>query len=161
MTQGPEQGGSMSRAKRLCIWIGGMALLAATATDTMAVIGRAVGLPLTGSIELMQAIVLVSGTFGLIIATLDDSHARVRLLVDRLAPTRRVLADRFSDLLALIFVLALLAGSVWLSTELWGSHEQSEVVGVPWALLRLIANFVLLTVAGILAWRIIRREPRG
>ena len=124
-------------------------------------IGRAVGLPLTGSIELMQAIVLVSGTFGLIITTLDDSHARVRLLVDRLSPARRVLADRFSDLLALLFVLALLAGSVWLSVELWGGHEQSEVVGVPWALLRLIANFVLLTVAGILAWRIVRRSPRG
>ncbi|MFC3101456.1 TRAP transporter small permease [Altererythrobacter lauratis] len=150
----------MNRAKRFCIWIGGLALLAATATDTLAVIGRAIGAPLPGSIELMQAIVLVSGTFGLIIATLDDSHARVRILVDRLSPARRVLADRFSDLLALLFVLALLAGSVWLSVELWGGHEQSEVVGVPWALLRMIANGVLLAVAGILAWRIVRRSPR-
>lgn len=150
-----------NRAKRLCIWVGGLALLAATATDTLAVIGRAIGAPLTGSIELMQAIVLVSGTFGLIVATLDDSHARVRLVVDRLSAGKRLWADRFSDVLALLFVLALLAGSVWLAVELWGSHEQSEVIGVPWALLRLIANGVLLAVAGILLWRIARREPRG
>ncbi|MCX7675885.1 MAG: TRAP transporter small permease subunit [Alteraurantiacibacter sp.] len=150
-----------NRAKRACIWVGGLALLAATATDTLAVIGRAIGAPLTGSIELMQAIVLVSGTFGLIVATLDDSHARVRLVVDRLSAGKRLWADRFSDVLALLFVLALLAGSVWLAVELWGSHEQSEVIGVPWALLRLIANGVLLAVAVILLWRIARREPRG
>lgn len=150
-----------NRAKRACIWVGGLALLAATATDTLAVIGRAIGAPLTGSIELMQAIVLVSGTFGLIVATLDDSHARVRLVVDRLSAGKRLWADRFSDVLALLFVLALLAGSVWLAVELWGSHEQSEVIGVPWALLRLIANGVLLAVAVILLWRIAQREPRG
>jgi TRAP-type C4-dicarboxylate transport system permease small subunit len=144
-------------AKDLTIIVGGLALLAATAVDTVAVIGRNIGLPLTGSIELMQAAVLVSGGIGLVIATIEQSHARVRLIVDRLSPKWRVLADRASDALTAIFVLALLAGSAWLAADLWGAHEQSELLGIPWRLLRLIANLSLLAVCAILVWRIAQK----
>lgn len=147
----------MKSAKDLTIIVGGLALLAATAVDTVAVIGRNIGLPLTGSIELMQAAVLVSGGIGLVIATIEQSHARVRLIVDRLSPKWRVLGDRASDALTAIFVLALLAGSAWLAADLWGAHEQSELLGIPWRLLRLIANLSLLAVCAILVWRIAQK----
>ncbi len=146
----------MSVAQRVLVWIGGIALLAATFIDTIAVIGRHIGLPLTGSIELMQAMVLVSSGIGVIIATLESSHARVRLVVDRLGPRLRSVADRLSDALTLVVVLCLLAGSVWLAADLWHAHERSELLGVPWALLRLIANACLLATALILAVRIVR-----
>lgn len=138
------------------IWIGGLALLAATLIDTIAVIGRHVGLPLTGSIELMQAAVLVSSSIGIVVATLESSHARVRLLVDRLRLPMRAVADRLSDGFTLIFLLCVLAGSLWLAMDLWDGNEQSELLGVPWAALRLIANLCLLTAAAILAKRVIR-----
>ena len=48
----------MSGPLKAAIWLGGIALLAATAIDTLAVIGRHLGIPVTGSIELMQAAVL-------------------------------------------------------------------------------------------------------
>jgi TRAP-type C4-dicarboxylate transport system permease small subunit len=147
----------MMSAKNLAIIAGGVALLAAAAIDTVAVIGRNIGLPLTGSIELMQAAVVISGGIGLIIATIEQSHARVRLLVDRLTPERLVWADRASDALTLIFVLALLAGSIWLAADLWHAHEQSELLGIPWRLLRLVANGSLLAVCVILVWRIARK----
>ena len=150
----------MKSAKDLTILAGGLALLVATAIDTVAVIGRNIGLPLTGSIELMQAAVLVSGGIGLVIATVEQSHARVRLLVDRLSPRWRVLADRGSDALTLLFFLALLAGSVWLSADLWNAHEQSEVTGVPWRLLRLIANACLLATSILLLFRIVRGRAK-
>ncbi len=150
----------MNRLTRIGIWAGGIALLAATAIDTVAVIGRHIGLPLTGSIELMQAAVLVSGVLGIVFATLDDAHARVKLVVERLPARWRGLADRASDALTLAFVLALLAGSLWLSADLWGGHEQSELIGVPWAGLRLVANIGLAAAALILLLRVIRRAGR-
>lgn len=143
--------------RTLLIWIGGIALLAATFIDTIAVIGRHVGLPLIGSIELMQAAVLVSSSIGIVVATLDNSHARVRLLVDRLQAPMRLIADRFSDGLTLVFLVGVLAGSVWLAIDLWDGHEQSEMLGVPWDVLRLIANLSLLTAAAILALRVVRK----
>lgn len=142
--------------RTVLIWIGGIALLAATFIDTIAVIGRHVGMPLIGSIELMQAVVLLSSSIGIVVATLENSHARVRLLVDRLQPPSRAIADRLSDGLTLIFLLCVLAGSIWLAVDLWGGHEQSELLGVPWAALRLIANLCLLTASSILMWRIVR-----
>ena len=146
-------------AKTIVIWIGGIALLAATFIDTIAVIGRNIGVPLMGSIELMQAMVLVSSAVGIVIATLESSHPRVHLVVDRLRPRLRRLADRLSDGLMLIMVLCLLGGSVWLAADLWDAHERSELLGVPWALLRLIANACLLATALILAVRLVR-SPR-
>ncbi|MFB0610713.1 TRAP transporter small permease [Aurantiacibacter poecillastricola] len=147
----------MNKPMRLAVWIGGSALLAATAIDTLAVIGRHVGLPVTGSIELMQAAVLVSGGLGLVIATIVQSHARVRLFIDRLSPPGQVLADRISDALSLIFFLGLLIGSAWLSLDLWDAHEQSEILGVPWRWLRVIANLCLFIAAASLALRIVRK----
>ena len=127
----------MSGPLKAAIWLGGIALLAATAIDTLAVIGRHLGIPVTGSIELMQAAVLVSGALGLTIATIVQSHARVRLFVDRLSPAGQAIADKVSDTLSLIFFLALLIGSAWISIDLWDAHEKSEILGVPWRLLRL------------------------
>ena len=74
----------MSVAKTIAIWVGGGALLAATAIDTFAVIGRQIGLPLRGAIELIQAAVLVAGCIALVLATHVDRHARVPWLWLRL-----------------------------------------------------------------------------
>ena len=144
--------------KRAAIWIGGGALLAATLIDTLAVICRHIGWPINGSIEAMQAVVLVAGSLGLVIATWEDSHARVGLLVERLSAGGRRVADWLSEVATLAFVLALLVGSVWLSADLWNGHEQSELLGVPWALLRVIANLSLAAVAVLLLLRIAGRR---
>src|SRR6478735_151223 len=108
----------MTRLRRLAVWVGGAALIAATVIDTLAVIGRNVGLPVLGSIELVQAAVLVSGIFGLIFATAGDDHARVRLLTDR-HPRGGALADVLGPLSMALFFAALLTGSVWLAADLW------------------------------------------
>jgi TRAP-type C4-dicarboxylate transport system permease small subunit len=144
----------MSKPMTVIVWIGGIALLLAVAIDTIAVIGRHIGFPLTGSIELMQAVILVSGGLALVVATAEQSHARVRLLVDKLSEGHRRVADRLSDALTLLFFLPLLVGSVWLAADLWNAHEQSEWLGVSWRALRLIANLCLLGVSGLLFWRV-------
>jgi TRAP-type C4-dicarboxylate transport system permease small subunit len=144
----------------MLIWTGGAALLAATAVDTVAVVGRQVGMPLRGSIELIQAAVLIAGTVALICATLADRHARVRLIVDRLRPRAGNVAERSSDLLTALFLLSLLAGSAWLAVELWSSHERSEIVGVPWRWLRFLANLGLAAAIVLVFMHAVRRKTR-
>lgn len=133
----------MSALRSLMIWTGGAALLAATAIDTVAVIGRQAGYSVHGAIELIQAAVLVAGAVALVAATAARNHARVRVVVERLGKAR-IWAERWSELLTAVFLCALLAGSVWLSVDLWNSHEVSEVAGVPWRWMRLAANVALV-----------------
>ncbi|MBO9726964.1 MAG: TRAP transporter small permease subunit [Novosphingobium sp.] len=132
------------------IWIGGIALLAACATDVLAVIGRHVGLPVRGSIELVQACVLVAGGVALIIATQAGSHARVHLVVDRIGPDWRRRINRASALLGALFAVASLVGCLWIAIDLWGSQEVSELLNLPYRLLRMVCNLCLALVA--LAW---------
>ncbi len=138
----------MSTLRSLMIWTGGAALLAATALDTIAVIGRQLGFALHGTIELIQAAVLVAGSLALIAATAANNHARVRLVIDRLGRSRARF-ERGADLLTAVFALALLVGSGWLAIDLWNSHEVSEIAGVPWRWLRLFANVSLIAVIAL------------
>jgi TRAP-type C4-dicarboxylate transport system permease small subunit len=140
------------------VWTGGAALLAATAIDTLAVIGRQAGFALHGAIELIQAAILVAGSLALIAATAANTHARVRLVIDRLGPARHWL-ERGSELFTAVFALALLIGSGWLAADLWRSHEVSEIAGVPWRWLRMFANLALVVVIA-LALRAFARGAR-
>lgn len=149
----------MTMLRNIAVWTGGAALLAATAIDTLAVVGRNLGLPLVGSIELVQAAVLVSGVFGLIFATAGDGHARVRIVTDRLTRGRQ-LADWLAALSMALFYGALLAGSIWLAADLWHGHERSELLGVSWRALRMVANLGLATCIVVVFVALVRRrEP--
>jgi TRAP-type C4-dicarboxylate transport system permease small subunit len=146
--------------RKLAIWTGGVAMLAATAIDTLSVVGRNVGFPIVGSIELVQAAILVSGTVALAVATLDDCHARVRLLTSRLPDGPRFLLGRLSRLAAALLFLALAWGSIWLAADLWSGYERSELLGVPWRVLRLLANLGLAACVAIALTATFRRRRR-
>jgi TRAP-type transport system small permease protein len=144
--------------KRALIWLGGIALLAATLLDTVSVIGRNAGFAIHGVIELIQAAVLVAGGVALVMATLSRSHARVHLVLDRLTPRNEALAERVTALLTAVFFAAMLAGSAWLAVELWGAHESSELLGVPWRWMRIFANLCLLSAVAVLLRQAMRRR---
>ena len=145
----------MKASLRYVILTGGAALLAATAIDTFAVVGRHVGLPVPGSIEMMQAVVLVSGIIAMLVATVENAHARVKLVIDRLPADRRALADRVSNIFTLAFFIALLVGSSWIAWDLRDVYEQSELLGIPWMALRIVAGLVLLATCGVLVRRVL------
>ena len=134
--------------QRVLVWIGGTALLIATATDTLAMLGRHARIPLLGSIEIVQCAVLIAASASLIIATLQNSHARVHLLVDRMSPALAQRTERLHSIAGALFVLALLVGSVWITLDLWQGHEESELLRLPYRPLRIA---VLLMLAGLLA----------
>jgi TRAP-type transport system small permease protein len=140
---------------RALVIVGGTALLLAVATDALAVIGRHVGHPLLGSIEIVQATVLVASSAALVIATLARRHAVVHLLVDRLQPGTKIWVERIGQICGVLLFLLFLGGSAWIAIDMWGGHEESELLHVPFAPLRLISLAALLACALLFAWQAI------
>lgn len=147
--------------KKFLVWTGGIGLMLVAGIDTLAVIGRHAGFPLLGSIELIQPAILVAGVAGIVFATLADAHARVRLIYDRLTAAWRKGADALSELSMLAMLSLISVGSVWLMTDLWAAHEVSDIVGVPWRWMRLIANLGLAAAIGITLRRLIGLGKAG
>jgi len=147
-------------ATRLLVLVGGIALLLAAATDAVAVIGRHLGRPLLGSIEVIQAAVLVASSVALVIATAERRHAVVHLLVNRLPPGPRNRIGRAGAALGALLAVALLAGAIWIARDMWDGHEESELLRIPYAPLRLIEIAALAATAGLWTWQAIRGARR-
>ena len=60
--------------------LGSIGLLGAMSIDALAVLGRHLGLPLLGSIELVQACVVLMGSSALVGTTVRHGHASVQLI---------------------------------------------------------------------------------
>lgn len=144
---------------RALVICGGALMLVAVAVELLAVLGRLVGLPLPGSIELVQVAVTISGTCALLVATLHGSHARVRLVLDRLSAVQARLVNQGNALLSAVFFVLLCAGSIWLLVDLWDGFEESEIWFVPYPPLRLWV--VLGTLAVALVFLSSLREKRS
>jgi len=142
--------------RSLLIWIAGGALLAAMLVDTLAMIGRQIELPLIGSIELVQAAVLIAGCGALIVATLDAAHAGVNLLLDRLPAHLRRACERIHAAAAALVYAALLAGSAWIALDLWSGHEESELLRIPYRPLRLTIVLALVVLLLLSLRRILK-----
>lgn len=124
-------------------------MLAAVGVEVMAVVGRAISLPLPGSVELVQVLVLISGIMAMIIATLNGTHAKVKLILDRLSGAQTNKLLRINHALAALFFLLLFIGSAWLLVDLWAGFEESEIWQVPYRPLRILAVLGTLLVAGL------------
>lgn len=146
-----------SRAYSLVIMLGGCALLGAMAVDSIAVVGRHTGMPLLGSIELVQLLVGVSGVVALLVATLRDSHAVVRLLLANIPAQYAAVLQRINAVAATLFFAALTAGSAWIMREMWGSHEETELLRIPLAPLR----FLIVAALGVTTLLFLRKALRS
>lgn len=141
---GPAHG-----VQRWLFYVGAAGLLFAIGADALAVLGRHLGIPLLGSIELMQAAILLASSAAIVMATLANKHAVVHLLVDRLRPRRRKAMERVHALLGAAFFAALAVGSIWIAFDLRNGHEQSELLRIPYAPLRIVSIVAVLSVAAI------------
>ena len=149
-----------ARLRTVLVWIGGGALLVAMVADTLAMLGRAFDVPLLGAIEIVQAAVLVAASGALVVAALDDAHARVHLLLRRVPEAVRHALERLHALAAVAFYAALLAGSVWIAADLWLGHEESELLRIPYRPLRLVVAGVLAALVVHSALRLLERRSR-
>jgi TRAP-type C4-dicarboxylate transport system permease small subunit len=126
--------------------------------ETVAVLGRQFGKPLLGTVELMQAAILLAATSAMLCATISDAHARVTLLTERASPRWRCLLDAFSLALSVTFFVALAAGALWLAIDFWNAHEESELLHIPYKPLRVLSVIAALAIAIVLVWNFIRRR---
>jgi TRAP-type C4-dicarboxylate transport system permease small subunit len=130
------------------------------ATDSLAMLGRQVQVPLIGSIELVQATVLVASAGALVVATLDGAHARVNLVRDRVPARWRAGLDRLHALAATAVYASLLAGTIWIAADLWSSHEESELLRIPYRPLRLVVALSFAALLGLSLGSLGRRGSR-
>jgi TRAP-type C4-dicarboxylate transport system permease small subunit len=147
----------MKALKNALVWVAGGALLLAMLTDTAAMLGRQLHWPLLGAIELVQAAVLFGSAGALLLATLEQSHARVHLLMDRLPSHWQVILARLHAVFSLLFYAGLLAGSAWLALDLWNGHEESELLGIPYRPLRVTVVLVLAALVLDAARRVVQK----
>lgn len=151
----------MNAAYRAIVVFGGFALLGAMLTDFIAVIGRHIGVPLLGSIELVQMLVGISGAMALIVATLRDSHAVVRLVLANVSARVAALMQRINALCATLFFIALTAGSVWIARDMWHGHEETELLLLPLRPLRMLIVATMLVTAALFLRKVVRKgEPQ-
>jgi TRAP-type C4-dicarboxylate transport system permease small subunit len=150
-------------AKRLrdaLVWIAGSALLVAVAVDSLAMIGRQIRVPLIGSIEIVQAVVLFAAAGGLIIAALDGAHARVNLLLERIPAAWRERFLKVHALAAALLFAALLAGTLIIAADLWNGYEESELLRIPYRPLRIATAISLAVLLLLSLLRLIRRPSK-
>lgn len=138
-----------SLAARIAILIGGIGLLGAMATDSIAVLGRHTGFSLLGSIEVVQTMIVLLASASIVLTTLEGRHAAVHILTERLAPATAGRLARMANGLSAIVVAVLLIGTCWLIGDLWGAHERSELLQIPFRVLRLFfaAALVIVVIA--------------
>lgn len=137
-------------------WVGAGGLMVAMVVEGVAVVGRHIGLPVHGSIELVQVCVLLTASAAMLSATLNRGHAVVHLLTSRLSPAGRAALERLSDLLSGLFFAVMAAGCVWLLYDLWDGHEQTEVLGLPFKPLRFVALSAVAAMAAVFLARAVR-----
>jgi TRAP-type C4-dicarboxylate transport system permease small subunit len=156
VTEAPAKVGPLGRA---AYWIGSAGLLTATAADAVAVLGRHTGFAFHGSIEIIQVSVVLIASSAMVAATIVGSHASVHILTERLkAPTAARLA-RISSALSALFFLILAAGSIWVASDLWQGHEQTELLGIPLRWFRAAWIAAALLIVALFVQQVARR-PR-
>jgi TRAP-type C4-dicarboxylate transport system permease small subunit len=141
----------------LIIATGSIGLAGAMVTDGLAVAGRHLGLPFAGSIEISQAFVIIMAASAIAYASLDDHHAAVDLVFQRLPKWLQCAALRVNAFLTLAFFAALIAGSGWILTEGWAGGEQTELLHVPLRWFRLFWIVMSVISAGAFAIGVVRR----
>lgn len=139
-------------------YMGALGLIAATAVEAIAVSGRFLSRPLHGALEIMQAAVLITACVSMLTATLESSHATVRLLLNRVGPRFKAVLTRAAALVSALFFAGLLIASVWLAIEHWNDYEETELLHIPLRPLRLLCVLSMLIIFAVYAYRALTRR---
>lgn len=140
-------------------YIGAGGLVLAMAVEALAVLGRHVGIPLLGAMEIIQASILLMASTAMLSATLNKGHATVTLLTTRVGPRGRDYLHAFAHLMSALFFVGLATGVLWLAAESWNDHEQSELLHIPFRPLRIVSLVAAVAIALVFLrdmWRSIR-----
>jgi TRAP-type C4-dicarboxylate transport system permease small subunit len=136
-----------TRQRGALFYVGAVGLLTMMLIEGVAVIGRHVGAPLMGALEIVQVAIVPAACASMLIATLNGAHAAVHMLTERMPAAAQRWAVRFGSVLAGLCFAALCAGSAWLCVENWNSFEQTEVLHLPFRPLRVLVTLAAAALA--------------
>jgi TRAP-type C4-dicarboxylate transport system permease small subunit len=139
-------------------YVGAGALLIVMAVETVAVIGRHIGWPLLGAIEIIQAAILIAACAAAVSATLNQAHATVHLLTDRLPQIVKQWLLRFDSLLSALFFAGLTVATVWLAMDFWNAYEESELLHISFRPLRAVTALATAAIAIVFLYRAVRKS---
>ncbi len=145
---------------RAAIWLGSVAILVAMVCDASAVVGRHIGIPLLGSIEIVQCAVSVAGASAIAATAQLNLHAAIRVLTDRLPANIQLGGLFITDSLAAIFFAALAFGCGWIAWDLRSGAEATDLLAVPLQPFRLFVTLAFALTATSFAWTAIRSEEK-
>jgi TRAP-type C4-dicarboxylate transport system permease small subunit len=140
--------------------IGSVGLLLATATDAIAVLGRHAGFTVLGSIEIVQAAVVLIAASSMLLATLVNGHAAVHILTERLSRARAMKLAHVAALLSAGMMILLAVGSLWVLSESWSGYERSELLHIPLRWLRTLLVLALAIIAALFIAAALKREAQ-
>jgi TRAP-type C4-dicarboxylate transport system permease small subunit len=146
--------GSRPPVPKWLVFAAGVPLLIAMAIEFFAVLARNFGWTFIGSIELVQAMILLSSSGAMVAATLSRAHAKVSIFSRRYSGRSGRFMRIILALGGTVFFAALAAGSAWIAWEMRGAMEQSELLGVPYLPLRLILTLTMTVIAVLYARRV-------
>ena len=146
----------LGRPIRWAFGAGAVALLLAMAIDFASVVGRHLGFPFLGSIELVQLCVVVAASAALVGGTLSGAHAAVHVLTERMPVAHQLFWARFGALLGTLFFAALAVGGAWLASDTWPGDERSELLQLPFFPFRVVWCAATALTAALFAVQIVR-----
>lgn len=146
----------LGRPIRWAFAAGSVALLGAMAIDFASVVGRHIGFPFLGSIELVQVCVVVAASAALVGGTLSGAHAAVHVLTERMPPAHQLFWVRFGALLGTLFFAALVVGGAWLAADTWPGDERSDLLKLPFFPFRVVWCLATSLTAALFAVQIFR-----
>lgn len=156
MAEGEDR---LGRPAAVCFALGGVGLFAAMAVDFLSVVGRHIGLPFAGAIEIVQVCVVIAASAALVGATLAGTHAAVHVITERLpAGPRRILA-RLAALLATLFFAGLALGGLWLLSDTLPGDERTDLLHLPLAPLRILWCGACAAAALLFLIQVFRPKP--
>lgn len=157
-----ETGGETPRlgwGARVAFAMGAVGLLGAMATDAVSVLGRHLGRPFVGSIEIVQACVVLSASSALVGATLAGGHAAVHVLTERLPAGLSDILARIGSLIGAALFAALAVGGGWLIVDVWSLDERGDLLGLPIVPLRIVWLFACGLTSILFVAEAVRSRP--
>ncbi len=120
------------RASDALAAVGYVTVLAMMLIVTLDVAGRyLLNRPIIGSYEVVEYLMAVSVFVAYATGQIDGSHIRIDILVGKLSPRGRAVADTIAFFLMLLVLLAFVWGDFTQVIQVWNTNQISQVLFIP------------------------------
>jgi len=139
-------------------FLGACALLGTMLLIAISVLGRHLNIPVPGSVEIVEMLILVVAATGILFATTEKSHASAKIFIDRLSPKAKQITEKFGIVLGICICAVICLSNCWLLIDVWHAHEASHLLGLPIVPFRLFFIFTMATTTIVLFWQLLKKN---